>query len=58
MTSLAVGWAGRLSLLHVPQRTFLHLVPWLLLSGTLLFAFGNQIRAISGRTAVVEDLRQ
>jgi uncharacterized membrane protein YfcA len=33
-------------------------VPWLLLSGTLLFAFGNQIRAIAGRTSVVEDLRQ
>jgi len=30
----------------------------LLLSGTLLFAFGNQIRAMAGRTSVVEDLRQ
>jgi hypothetical protein len=57
VTSLAGGWVGALLLLHTPQRTFLHLVPWLLLSGTLLFAFGNQIRAIAGRTSVVEDLR-
>ena len=58
LTSLAGGWVGALLLLHTPQRTFLHLVPWLLLSGTLLFAFGNQIRAIAGRTSVVQDLRQ
>jgi uncharacterized membrane protein YfcA len=57
-TSLAGGWAGALLLLRTPQHTFLHLVPWLLLSGTLLFAFGNQIRAMAGRTSVVEDLRQ
>lgn len=56
--SLAGGWAGALLLLRTPQHTFLHLVPWLLLSGTLLFAFGNQIRAMAGRTSVVEDLRQ
>src|SRR5258705_745077 len=58
VTSLAGGWAGALLLLKTPQHTFLHLVPWLLLSGTLLFAFGNQIRAIAGRTSVVQDLRQ
>lgn len=57
-TSLAGGWAGALLLLRTPQHTFLHLVPWLLLSGTLLFAFGNQIRAMAGRTSVVEDLRK
>jgi len=55
-TSLAGGWAGALLLLKTPQRTFLHLVPWLLLSGTLLFAFGNRIRAIAGKAAVVDDL--
>src|SRR6202051_3401250 len=58
VTSLAGGWAGALLLLRTPQHTFLHLVPWLLLSGTLLFAFGNKIRSIAGRTSVVEDLRQ
>jgi uncharacterized protein len=58
ITSLVGGWAGALLLLRTPQHTFLHLVPWLLLGGTLLFAFGNRIRAIAGRTSVVEDLRQ
>ena len=49
MTSLAGGCAGALLLLKTPQHTFLHLVPWLLLAGTLLFAFGNQIRALAGK---------
>jgi uncharacterized membrane protein YfcA len=56
--SVAGGWAGALLLLKTPQHTFLRLVPWLLLSGTLLFAFGNQIRAIAGRSASIEDLSQ
>jgi uncharacterized membrane protein YfcA len=55
-TSVAGGWAGALLLLKTPQHTFLHLVPWLLLSGTLLFAFGNTIRGIAGKSAVVDDL--
>jgi uncharacterized protein len=57
VTSVVGGWVGALLLLKTPQRTFLHLIPWLLLSGTLLFAFGNKIRAIAGRTSVVDDLR-
>jgi uncharacterized protein len=57
LTSVAGGWAGALLLLKTPQHTFLHLVPWLLLCGTLLFAFGNTIRAISVRTGVMDDLR-
>ena len=57
VTSVAGGWAGALLLLKTPQHTFLRLVPWLLLAGTLLFAFGNSIRAIVGKTAVVDDLR-
>lgn len=56
-TSVAGGWAGALLLLKTPQHTFLRLVPWLLLAGTLLFAFGNSLRALVGKTAVVEDLR-
>jgi uncharacterized membrane protein YfcA len=56
--SLAGGWAGAMLLLHTPQQTFLRMVPWLLLSGTLLFAFGNRLRAIAGSTTVVDDLRQ
>ena len=54
-TSVAGGWAGALLLLKTPQHTFLRLVPWLLLGGTLLFAFGNSIRAIAGKTAVLDD---
>jgi hypothetical protein len=57
LTSVAGGWAGALLLLKTPQHTFLRLVPWLLLAGTLLFTFGNSIRAITGKTAVIDDLR-
>src|SRR5208282_4647693 len=56
VTSVAGGWAGALLLLRTPQHTFLHLVPWLLLSGTLLFAFGNSIRTIAGKSAASVDL--
>lgn len=58
VTSVVGGWAGALLLLKTPQHTFLHLIPWLLLSGTLLFAFGNSIRSIAGKTAVIDDLRE
>lgn len=58
VTSVVGGWVGALLLLKTPQHTFLKMVPWLLLAGTLLFAFGNQIRALAGRAAVVDDLRE
>lgn len=51
LTSVIGGFAGSFLLLKTPQEVFLRLVPWLLLSGTLLFAFGNQIRALAGRKA-------
>src|SRR5579863_2842005 len=57
VTSVLGGWVGALLLLKTPQHTFLRLVPWLLLGGTLLFAFGNSIRSIAGKTAVVDDLQ-
>ncbi len=57
VTSVAGGWAGAVLLLRTPQHAFLRLVPWLLLGGTLLFAFGNSIRALVGKTAVIDDLR-
>jgi uncharacterized membrane protein YfcA len=44
-------------LLKTPQHAFLRLVPWLLLGGTLLFAFGNSIRTIAGNTEARDDLR-
>jgi uncharacterized protein len=58
ITSLAGGWAGAMLLLHTPQRTFVHLIPWLISSGTLLFAFGNRIRAWVGQTDSVDNLAQ
>jgi len=56
LTSVAGGLAGSLLLLKTPQHVFLHLVPWLLLGGTLLFAFGNNIRAVAVKSHVVGDL--
>jgi uncharacterized protein len=55
-TSVGGGWAGAMLLLKTPTHTFLHLVPWLLLTGTLLFAFGNRIRATAGKTSSLDDL--
>ena len=57
VTSIVGGWAGALLLLKTPQHTFLRIVPWLLLSGTLLFAFGNSLRAFAGEKGVIDDLR-
>jgi uncharacterized membrane protein YfcA len=56
VASVAGGWAGAVLLLKTPQHTFLHLIPWLLLSGTLLFAFGNSMRSLAGRSAEIDDL--
>jgi uncharacterized membrane protein YfcA len=54
VTSIVGGWVGSLLLLKTPQQVFLHLVPWLLLSGTLLFAFGNKIRVMAGKSHAVD----
>lgn len=43
MTSLAGGLAGAMLLIHTPARTFLRVIPWLLLGATLLFAFGKHL---------------
>jgi uncharacterized protein len=58
LTSVVGGLVGAVLLLKTPQHTFLRLVPWLLLGGTLLFAFGNKIRASAGKTVAVDDLRK
>ena len=54
--SVIGGLAGSLLLLKTPQRVFLRLIPWLLLGGTLLFAFGNNIRSMAGKSHFVDDL--
>jgi uncharacterized protein len=56
-TSVLGGLGGALLLVKTPPHTFLHLVPWLLLGGTLLFMFGNQIRRLAGKTAHAEEWR-
>lgn len=43
IASILGGLAGALLLIHTPGETFLRVLPWLLLGGTLLFAFGRHI---------------
>ncbi|OJT26949.1 hypothetical protein BO221_02780 [Archangium sp. Cb G35] len=47
--SLAGGLTGALLLLLTPQSTFNAVIPWLLLLGTLAFAFGRQAGAVLRR---------
>ena len=42
-TSLVGGVGGALVLLHTRQRTFLHLIPWLLLTGALIFGVSGRV---------------
>jgi uncharacterized membrane protein YfcA len=43
--SVVGGFAGAMLLLHTPQQAFAAIIPWLLLSATLLFAFGRPLAA-------------
>lgn len=43
LAGLLGGTAGAVVLLHTPQRTFLHLVPWLLLVAALIFAASGPV---------------
>ena len=43
VTSIAGGVAGAELLLHTRQRTFLHLIPWLLLMGALIFGASGPV---------------
>jgi uncharacterized membrane protein YfcA len=45
LCSLVGGGAGAQLLLHTPPKTFVHLIPFLLLLATLLFAFGKPLTA-------------
>jgi uncharacterized protein len=45
ITGLAGGMLGAFVLLHTPPRTFMKLVPWLLLGATLLFVVSGRITA-------------
>src|ERR1700756_5156686 len=43
VTSIVGGLAGASLLIRTPAQTFLHVLPWLLLGATLLFAFGKHL---------------
>ena len=43
LAGLLGGTAGALVLLNTPQKTFLHLVPWLLLVAALIFAASGPV---------------
>lgn len=42
-TSVIGGLAGAFLLIKTPAQTFLHVLPWLMLGATLLFAFGRHL---------------
>jgi uncharacterized membrane protein YfcA len=43
VTSVAGGLAGAFLLIKTPAQTFLHVLPWLMLGATLLFALGKRL---------------
>ncbi len=43
VTSVIGGVAGAFLLIKTPAQTFLHVIPWLMLAATLLFAFGKHL---------------
>ncbi len=52
LAGLVGGSAGALVLLHTPQRTFLHMVPWLLLFAATIFALSGPINRLLRRRSV------
>ncbi len=54
ITSVIGGIAGALLLLRTPAHTFLHVLPWLMLGATLLFALGGRLGRGS-RSGVAHD---
>jgi uncharacterized protein len=48
LTGITGGLIGAFVLLRTPQATFLKMVPWLLLSATLLLTFSRQITRVLG----------
>jgi hypothetical protein len=43
VTSVLGGVLGAEVLLHTAQRTFLHMIPWLILGGTLIFGISGRV---------------
>lgn len=56
-SALAGGIAGAWVLLHTAQKTFLHLIPWLLLTAAILFGISGKVSGwLRGRAAASERL--
>ncbi len=55
--SVAGGIAGALLLLVTPQRAFDQVIPWLLLTATLLFAFGPSVAPLLRQHVVMSPAR-
>lgn len=53
VVSMLGSACGAVLLLKTPQRTFMHIIPWLLLGATLLFIFGGKLSSF-----VRERMRQ
>jgi uncharacterized protein len=53
LISLGGGLVGAVLLLVTPQRAFDDILPWLLLAGTLAFAFGRRIGEVLRRRVVI-----
>ena len=43
LCSVFGGITGALILLHTPQKMFLHVLPWMILAGTLIFLFSGRL---------------
>ena len=54
VTSVIGAIAGAYLLLHTPARTFLRVLPWLMLGATLLFMFGGRL-ARGSRGSMAKD---
>jgi uncharacterized membrane protein YfcA len=53
LTSILGGVMGAIVLLHTKQVTFMHLIPWLLLAGALIFGISGPVsRWLRARSAV------
>jgi uncharacterized membrane protein YfcA len=55
LASLIGGTVGAVVLLHTPQVTFLHLVPWLLLVASSIFAVSGPVSRFLARRRGVSD---
>jgi uncharacterized membrane protein YfcA len=56
VTSVLGGVLGGEVLLHTAQRTFMHMIPWLMLVGTVIFAISGPVSKWIRRRAQHEDV--